>query len=66
MHNEPNDSKAFENNTCIPSNTVILNILNLLYKNSQIAIQQIILLRKFFSCIALLLCKIFKRNRSLQ
>ena len=35
-------------------------------QNSQIAIQRMVLLRKFFSYIALLLCEILKRNRSLS
>ena len=48
----------------------ICEICNFMYfkfaiQNSHIAIQNMILLRKFFSCIALLLCKNFKRNRSL-
>ena len=66
-YDEPNDSKALKNNSLEkPVHTAYCNLKHFKFaiQNSQIAIQKTILLCIFF-CIAVLLCKIFKQNRSL-
>ena len=63
-YDEPNDSKDLKNNTCTCA-YCNFNYFKFAVQNSQIARQKIILLCKFFFCIALLLCKIFEWNHSL-
>ena len=63
-YDESNDSKALKNNTCTCAHCNF-KYFKFATQNSQIAIQKMILLCKFFFCITLLLCKIFERKNSM-